>query len=273
MLKISNLELYCLKSLDRFAYILKRNGINMDLFYDNLPSLGIKYITDNNLSRNATATYDCTDNEIILSAESILRTSIFHELFHMASTCQNEDYLYSGFMEASEENTTMAGVGINEGMTELLSKIYFNSASSYYFQRLYMKKIIELIGYNQAEKAYFEADVNPLVDSLMKYDSEENILTFITILDNYTFLEQDSNSEDFINPDNQALLNTCSDYLVKWYANKAKQENLDSNLVEDYIEDFYCIEMLNSKDEKLNSEPTKEALDYVYDMKVLVKKN
>ena len=121
-------------------------------------------------------------------------TSIYHELFHMASSLYDSEngILYSGFRQLnnisnpSHERVSI-GHGINEGYTELLAHRYFDKDKkmpwAYNFESRVMYFLENIIDYKELERLYLSANLMGLIEALKKYTSEEEILDFIKTVD------------------------------------------------------------------------------------------
>lgn len=95
----------------------------------------------------ADACYDYANNQIRYTDISQNVKSLYHELFHMASTVIEDNTIFNGYLEETVENLesfntiSERGRGLNEGYTELLSERYFNSATQYDLERLFVKQL------------------------------------------------------------------------------------------------------------------------------------
>ena len=116
--------------------------------------------------------YDPYKNQIVLKNDS----SIYHELFHLAST-NPEGYV--GFHQKG------MGRALNEGYTEFLTKRYFPEKESlaYSSQVTIAEQVERLIGKDKMEKLYLTSDFKGLINELSEYASKEVIQEFITLTD------------------------------------------------------------------------------------------
>lgn len=153
-------------------------------FYNNINSLAIK---DNKtiILANANGLYYSDSNKIVLAANK----SIYHELFHMSSNYYYRDdktvISRIGFCQWSYKDGSRfeIGSGLNEGYTEALTKRYFGTNGEYAYEVLIAEKLEEIIGKDITEKLYFKADLNGLIEELMKYVPKDKISEFITSFD------------------------------------------------------------------------------------------
>lgn len=135
------------------------------------------YMKKSSASDNIGGLYIQNYNIILLSNDSNLdrklkKTTLTHELFHMAST---------GFVDDNYKT----GDGINEGYTEYLNSKYFNNknATGYFFLVLYAGILDDIIGSKILEEIYFKTGINGLRKYLSNYMSEEEINDFINNFD------------------------------------------------------------------------------------------
>ena len=148
--------------------------------------------------------YDSGENKIEISDES----SIYHELFHMASTISKSNVIYTGFnQEIFKPKRISLGNGINEGYTQLLTKRYFENVAfkdSYSYLVLVASTLERVVGQEKTEKLYLNADLFGLINELKSYASEEEIMNFIAATD---FFRNHFN--------NKKKLNDAKDMIVK----------------------------------------------------------
>ena len=135
------------------------------------------YMKKSSAGDNIGGLYINNYNIILLSNDSNLdrklkKTTLTHELFHMAST---------GFVDDNYKT----GDGINEGYTEYLNSKYFNNknATAYFFLVLYAGILDDIIGSKILEEIYFKTGINGLRKYLSNYMSEEEINDFINNFD------------------------------------------------------------------------------------------
>ena len=174
----------------KFYNLLVSNFSKEDLvnFYNNINELNIK---KNSLLvlMSIGGAYSAKENSIRLS----LSSSIYHELFHLASTFRDKENnnSYTGFaqknMKSSKIFTERIGNGLNEGYTQLLTYRYFfgkhEEPNGYIFEFFIAKKLEYIIGEEKMTTMYLNGDLASLIKELNKYVDEEEILKFITRLD------------------------------------------------------------------------------------------
>ena len=186
--KISNAEFK--KTVLEFTKVLLTHFPDEALtnFYNNINELSIK----NNKSISAIGirgSYNGIKNSIAIAD----KTSIYHELFHMASRSYNKEdkLMYVGFcQQGTDTKRTLVGKlgsGLNEGYTEVLTHRYFGDnhelCSSYPFETSIAKKLEIIIGEDKMTLLYLKGDMLGIVGELKHYASEEEIMKFITRLD------------------------------------------------------------------------------------------
>lgn len=165
---------------------------------------------------------------------------INHELLHMASSTydENQKISYSGFCQFNNKSKSCIGRALNEGYTELLNDRYFDGcnivAPSYNVCKFFATKLEEIIGKEEMQSAYFNANLPKLIMELEKYDSQKNIIKFIKSLDYFLKYIDINNSIILLPPIKSKLKNNinecltfCQECLIKWYS---KQNKLDSDI-------------------------------------------
>ena len=144
----------------------------LNCFYQNINSLIVKDNIDSlddllNLTDTLGIYYN-QDNSIKLYKKN-KRATLYHELFHMASSYVNNNNMFSGFSYSNQNNDSRDfGDGLNEGYTDLLTKRYFGNVevfeSDYDFEILIASFIEEIVGKDVMEKLYLTADFQGLND-------------------------------------------------------------------------------------------------------------
>lgn len=141
--------------------------------------------------------------------------SIYHELFHMASTNRMiTSHGQSGFSVYKDGIETCRG--LNEGYTDLLSKRYFGNAGfkiGYPLEYQYAYLLELIVGKEKMEYMYMKSYPDKLVKELERYDSIDNILFFIKLLDNI------NNKNDNLVIRNTKI-NDITKMLIDWYIKK-----------------------------------------------------
>ena len=121
-----------------------------------------KYYSDNNVL----LVYLPKTGEYELSPE--FRETLYHELLHMTSSYISKDKDVSGFLTEIKTPFSKTKIGslLNEGYTELLTKRYFKCTDNEYYKKevLLASRIEEFIGREEMEKAYFEGNLNYIIE-------------------------------------------------------------------------------------------------------------
>lgn len=182
----------------KFEYILTNviDGIDLNLFYNHINSLVFeKDLSNDNGLIDYEGVYSLKSNKVIY--QNLCPTVIGHELFHMASSIIDGDREYIGFMQVIVGGEMGIGIGLNEGYTQTLTERYVEKEnySRYPLSQFFVKKIEEIVGKEVMEKLYFKADLEGLIRVLEKYNTRDNILRFINILDVVTTYEKIYNSD------------------------------------------------------------------------------
>lgn len=161
--------------------------------------------------------YNPINNTIIINIkdeESFY--SIYHELFHMASTNRMiTDRIQTGFFV--RHKGMPIGRGINEGYTDLLSYRYFGNAGlkiGYPLEYQYVRALEQVVGQEKMENFYITSNPNGLVHDLEKYDSMDNIIDFIKLLDNVNSMNDNKDVTISVR------YNILTKYLIKWFIRK-----------------------------------------------------
>lgn len=158
--------------------LLKENTNEQNkLILRNIESLKIK----NKIGKN-NAYYVPFNNTIYLNRN--MKESLPHEIIHVASSYKTKDVIYCGFCQLTKKGNI--GIGLNEGFTELFNKEIFKEKglSGYsLFEVDVAKEIRKLLGKENVKTLYFNADLVGLSKCLLKYDTKENIVSFIKDLD------------------------------------------------------------------------------------------
>lgn len=214
-----------------FANILEKNFSKDSLinFYNNVNEVkikrngGIMFLSDDD------GMYSCEKNEI----EYCTITSIYHELFHMASSVFDDERKlgYSGFRQAyykpgSELKGINIGIGINEGYTELLAHRYFGDKhkmpNAYEFEVSIVEKLEKIVGQDEMKRLYLNANLLGLITNLKQYACEEDILNFISGVD---LISKHSNDLFLLKNDKMkvSIINVYT-FLLQTYTIKLKKQ-------------------------------------------------
>ena len=229
--------LYLSDEIINFIKVLKDNFSDSDLtnFYNNISYLDV--IIDDPFGEYKNS-YDPVNNLIYLESDKA-ESSIYHELFHAASTCYKDDNVYCGFAQWNDK--IKIGVGLTEGYTQLLRERYFGEEEFKhgYAEEVKIVNLLELIvGKKQMGKLYLNSDLKGLINELSNYNSIEEIMNFIYSLDyiiDYNFI--DSNDKD----------NNVFENLVKSYRNI--KEFLLSSYSKKYMDELNTKLQENKQDE------------------------
>ena len=204
--------------------------------------------------RNIAGQYSSLKNKIQL----VDPYSIFHELFHLASTNSTK---FIGFRQEA------VGQAINEGYTELMCKKYFPGYSdgAYYAQTEIANYLDKIVGREKMEELYLTSDLRGLINELKKYAPLKDIEKFIANTDYILYMERLSMSMmlmtisrlkkiNILNQDRINILkaNTeIEDFLMTCIENKAIIEYKEKGHCDDLdinLEDLYLILKLRNMD-------------------------
>ena len=172
------------------------------------------------------AYYDSSKNLIAVDEDDL---SIYHELFHMASTIYKNKVVYSGFKQSStSSNSYVIGRGLNEGYTELLTERYFyippKEKSGYTYEVHLAKHLEMIIGQNEMTHLYLNANLYGLLEILENYANIDEITKFIECID---FISTYS-LFCYLSDQNRATLTNSlvyvNEFLFKTYAKKLRED-------------------------------------------------
>lgn len=207
-------------------------SIDLTNFYNNLNELKInpkKFGFKNLVLRTNTAgTYDAKKNQIRVDKDDYIST-IYHELFHMASSTYKDGIRYSGFRQSSlKPGVVSLGKGINEGYTQLLTERYFGDIEevkgTYEYEVHIADKLEKLVGQEKMESLYLNANLHGLLTELKKYASEEEITKFISGVDFLTEHFDDKKLLPFEKGMITNSLKSVNEFLLRAYTKKLKNQ-------------------------------------------------
>lgn len=238
------------KLISESVNIMEKNFKKEDLhnFYNNINDLSTSnpfwIIWDNN--ELIEGYYDFKQNEIAVAKIFTNRSVVFHELLHMASCRCNNDIQFVGFSQ-NKIGEYSVGNALNEGYTELLTRRYIGKSTNVYDYSVNVVGVLEkIIGKEKMQSLYFNANLHGLVEELIQYSAQEEIMSFIAstdfVLNNIESLVPNLFKKNKIN----ANLKYINKYLIKTYIrkqlreykqNKITKEQMNNNIV-DFIASF-----------------------------------
>lgn len=263
-------------SIIEFSSLLTNKFSNDVLvnFYNNINRLKIR---DNKaiFFSGTNGVYYPDKNDIVLAADK----SIYHELFHMASSYYYRDEKQTisriGFAQWQYKDNSVfdIGCGLNEGYTEALTKRYFGTNGAYAYEVLIAEHLEQIIGKELMENLYLKADLNGLINELSKYVPKNQISEFFTSFD---IMSKYINS-NAIKVVQEQIINIYN-FLVTVYLVKKRRELYDGLISYDVFIDKYklFIKPLCIKTKTffgLNYDSLIEALDSVIDKNKIPKQN
>ena len=204
------------------------------LLCNNLKSLKLKdtYHQKHIFNPDVTGAYNLKKNAIIIR-DCSLYNPIYHELFHLSSSIIQDKTTFSGFSQDA------FGKGLNEGYTQLLTERYFAKESvidsSYPIQKRIVQVLEIIVGKDEMEQLYMQANLKGLVDFLSKYATEKEILSFISNVD---FTMQYLPNHKFLLFKKYLLrkaFSSISDFLIKIFIKYFASLAIDSNVDEEEL--------------------------------------
>ncbi len=220
-------------ALLKFNEVMTTNFKDKDLYnyYNNIRSLNIKekkFTIENFIFRSIiSGSYNSRKNEICIISEG-KELTLYHELFHMASSRYKNRVKYSGFHQSSIKMGIFSfGEGINEGYTELLSKRYFKNdilvSDSYEYLTFVAEKLEEIIGKDKMQSLYLNSNLKGLINELEKYIKEDEIMIFISdtdfLVNHLDDIKVKTNEKDRINK----CLKNVNRFLIICYSKKLQR--------------------------------------------------
>lgn len=182
--------------------------------------------------------YYSSDNKIVIY-HGKYKGTIFHELFHMASSKSYKNKEFSGFSYDDDRN--LFGTGLNEGYTECMVERYFpdfwEAESSYLYEKLVAQKLEVIVGRELMEKAYLQANLSTVILELQKYTKRGEILKFVKKLD---LLEKYADIKNMSHDNRMILEKLMMDvnmFLIEAYTNKLHKEN--GNVTDNMVTDVF----------------------------------
>ena len=177
------------------------------------------------------------ENKIITLYGHPKPTTIYHELLHASSSYYNGNIkeIKSGF-----HHQNLAGLGLNEGYTELLTNRFFEKQkdSGYLNEWHYAYLIEKLVGADKMQTLYFKSDLNGLIVEMSKYNSLENIKKFLDNLNVFQIMkevfadhpfQEDPNYKGLPSLEHLEWLEEAEQYMEKAY------NDLNQFIIESYI--------------------------------------
>lgn len=192
----------------RFQKLLLENGIDPFIKKTNVKS----------------GSYRASSNSIIIR-DARSKSTIFHELMHMASTVQTDEMAYVGFKQRM--NGEMIGQGINEGYTQYLTEKFFpeyksTTTISYPFETHFAGLVEEIVTEDTMIDMFFRADLRGLIIELSKYSTIKDAGNFIRqmdVLNKYKYTELRFVD---VQPELQEIIYELNEFLVNTYKNKLR---------------------------------------------------
>ena len=173
--------------ISTFIYTLFKhfNTEDLTIFWNNITTLSIE-VKDSLSSSQGYYIYNNEGLNKIEIEKQILIPSIYHELFHVASTNRfTKGISFCGFSQGN--NKQIIGKGLNEGYTELLTQRYFglneDISDAYIYLTIISSLLESIVDKDKMQSLYLKADLFNLINELAKYASENEIMKFIASTD------------------------------------------------------------------------------------------
>lgn len=173
------------------------------------------------------------------------KDTLLHELMHMASTRRTPKGPITGF-----EIPDLIGINLNEGYTEYLTQKYFTKKMHYVDDPdqnvMIVKGIENIVGKENMEDAFFNANLPELIHDLEAYIDREEIMKLFFLIDRF----------DVPYP-KEAKFQEILDEIAR--INKIKLDRMldRGEITEEEYSIEYAIKVLEYKNHRLWSEATK----------------
>ena len=192
------------EEIAKFARIMTTNfsSENLVILYNNINDLKIEKIYMNEflehikniIFKRGTKDLNVAGYNVFLNRvrieEEYVDIDMPHELFHMASSVYDKEkkVLYTGFVQTIIKENRNIGDGINEGYTEWMVAKYYDESilsdsTSYKYLCNVARNLDEIVGKDKMENLYLKANLKGLVEELVKYNSYDNVMHFISATD------------------------------------------------------------------------------------------
>ena len=192
------------EEIAKFARIMTTNfsSENLVILYNNINDLKIEKIYMNEflehikniIFKRGTKDLNVAGYNVFLNRvrieEEYVDIDMPHELFHMASSVYDKEkkVLYTGFVQTIIKENRNIGDGINEGYTERMVAKYYDESilsdsTSYKYLCNVARNLDEIVGKDKMENLYLKANLKGLVEELVKYNSYDNVMHFISATD------------------------------------------------------------------------------------------
>lgn len=180
-------------------------------FYKNIKTLKIEHKSESERERGVPGERDGWHNIVTLYTKECCdkdqKSITAHELLHVASSKKGKIIHNSGFKKTiklinhlfRKKLYLAVGKGLNEGYTELLTKRLFNYFTPqrrdiYDIEQFLAYGIEQIVGQKEMEKAYFDNDLEGVVDNLAQDIGEENANNLIIKIDEILRIRKKSQS-------------------------------------------------------------------------------
>lgn len=241
--KIKEEEL--IQVINYFKKVLEKNFKKEDLnnfFYNKeWVEIIIKnfYLKNIILNTSMVGQYDVKKNKLYFIKNRI-DESIYHELFHLASTDSDSNNMSTGF--SLDIGSSYIGDALNEGYTQLLAERYFNETDdSYVYETRVAHNLEMIIGKNKMQSLYMNTDFFGLVEELEKYYSKKEIEKFLVNLDIVSkYIPKTLISIEEIDKINQ-LMDEIACFLFKGYCKIISNKKYEKQVIKDSLENYLFI--------------------------------
>lgn len=195
-------DLFDMEILNKLKFFTKKlieEKIDLTILNRNLRTLIIEYKKlhfHTILSNPNNDIYNFKNNTLYLN-KNTSEFTLLNDFIIIASVIYDKDsgIIFSGFSQ--KKNSKTIGCGLNYGYQQYLLEKYFGyfNKESNIFVKVYARAIADLVSEEKMANFYFKADLHGLFNELLKYDSEDSILSLFSSLDyissNYKIIDKE----------------------------------------------------------------------------------
>lgn len=229
--------------IEKFRKVLEENFDMKDLniFYYNIEWVKIK--EKNVEDEISNGIYNQDTNKMIIFKNK-LKTTIFHELFHLSSRDTTLKNLMGGFLISMDKY--ILGLALDEGYTDLLAMRYFSSDdyenlnfTSYPIESRVALNLEKIVGMDKMQSLYMTANLVGLIKELEEYYNDNEIEQFLINLDVISLYQDKLLINEVENTKLNEVMEDIICFLIKGYSkkllkeNNSKEENI--KLLEEYL--------------------------------------
>lgn len=265
--------------------------INTNTLYRNLKDIRVEKKESSFIDKlkkklnltTASGTYSPRTNTISLyEKNSINKSTLTHELIHLASSVSNKSATFCGFEQEDYIYTLprYRGRGVNEGATEFINTLLFDYPlmdESYEKLTHLVRGITNIIGEEKFVELYFNNDLKGLINEIAKYSDKKTASIIIRGMDRLFQLTNDSyfQNKDKVQELAKELEESLEQLIINIYTTKQKELLKNKKITEEeyknniyrnvyaYQADIFFNEILNKETNELSYKVISKIQDYI----------